>query len=433
MLIKTHSLKKISIDFCLMGETITKLSLHLQMETHTNGEEGVTVELNDDCLNGIFEHLSIDDLVAANQCSRRFNEIAVEVIGRKMARKEVRVSRTPSLILNKFGDKITNICLEDLDIHMLEEIHRLCANLTRLIVSSDIEPPNINLFKSPILGEICAKLSELELYTICSDEESFPYIEQALSHCQKLKKLSLHWTYPYFLSTQFPSLRELYTIFDVESAAPQGDMLQQFFQNNRELENVSLVAEDIDISAVLALDCLVYLDISVQMQNEEMQNLLIGLSGISTLRHFGICTRMSHLLPFDRLKQLTSLKITNRDESYDVMDKIGFFMILDMPNLTEFCYSTNAEPRIDLCDIAFVVEKCPSLKTLWITRFMEIISSVMYVNELNQQFRAACEREHITLNIKPINILKNQLKTGGNILNAVRSAYNSCKRIVPNN
>lgn len=396
------------------------------METDAEeSEDRVRVELDDDCFNSIFEQLSIEDLVVVNQCSKRLKKIADGVIERRMPTEEVVVFRTPSLTLNKFSDKITKIFAVNLNIHILEEINRLCNNLAALEVGEHTVV-DMDLFKSPLLAEIFAKLSKLKIGIESRDDEYFPYVEKTLFRCQKLKKLSLYWEYPYFLSTKFPSLRELELLYRA-GEVPQIDMLSQFFQNHRELETVDLYVSGIDVSCVLDLKRLVSLQINARLENIEA--FIFGLSEISTLRHFEMGTHISHLPPFDRLKQLTSLKITNFNSQFDVMDKIGLMVILDMPNLTEFCYNTSAEPRIDLCDIAFVVEKCPSLKGLKIGRFLEIVCNVTYVNELYQHFRLACQKDNIIFIIKPIHIKKNQLETYSDILNAVRSAYNGCKRI----
>lgn len=177
------------------------------------------LQLNDDCLMSIFQHLSNNDLISVNQCSQRLQTLISRSISHRDATHGVHITELPSKLLQVYGNIIQNLRVSRklcVGIDAVKYIQRFCPKLKKFDASF-----TINVFLRQNLGDIFAELDELVLH-VCEKPSTYKagFITTTMKRLKKVHSLKLNVaSFKEYFSVEYPQLRKLTLVINSENFA----------------------------------------------------------------------------------------------------------------------------------------------------------------------------------------------------------------------
>lgn len=177
------------------------------------------LQLNDDCLMSIFQHLSNNDLISINLCSQRLQTLIGRSVSHRDATRGIHITEIPSKLLQVYGNIIQNLRVSRelcVGIDAVKYIQRFCPKLKKFDASF-----TVNVFLRQNLGDIFAELDEL-VFHVSEKPSTYKakFITTTMKRCKKVHSLKLDVaSFQEYFSVEYPQLHKLALIINPKNFA----------------------------------------------------------------------------------------------------------------------------------------------------------------------------------------------------------------------
>lgn len=273
------------------------------------------LQLNDDCLLGIFQYLTMGELNVVKQCSKRLQKTVDQHLTHRFATKFFVVRKIPCRMLQRFGSQMHNISTcswtqKQLGVDEVKHLRRLCPNLRTLKAHWGFTAA---AFSTPELGDIFSGLTKLLVrymngITGKYDSDS---VKRTMQRCVNLRTLCLTGFSKNgdMFSVEYPQLREL--TFCIGHEYPGPKLMTQFFRRHQQIQYLDITAwhASFEWSAILDLQHLKTLHIHDHGHGENLFTRFI-----EQLSKLPLLTKLIVKAPFREMPNFSKIKHVNRVE-----------------------------------------------------------------------------------------------------------------------
>lgn len=393
------------------------------------------IDLNDDCLLEIIDLLPLQALTSVALTCHRLMALARRTFSQRYTANHYAISRFPDHVLEAFGPIIESLRIwPKCGTNELALIYESCPQMHRL----HMERLKMEVFTKPLIGDIMARLTFLELRLISSlwTEKYNSYIVATMQRCESLTHLILSGiSLQPFLSVKYERLRSFSIAID--SGHVTNGIVHQFCLQNPDITSFTLSTSiaNFDAYGILALKQLQQLQlINYRMENvmgTNMMDIITKLNELPRLEKLSLNGHFVSLPVLEHLKQLHSLELSLR--SIESIRTDEYEELLDMPysrqtrdehivpfddndlealpnDITDFQLNHNGESRITLPGLIEFVQRREKLQRLVIGGFRQTNIEVMkffpnsktyFGNEIHSRFSIACHERQIVFDRYP--------------------------------
>lgn len=375
------------------------------------------LDLNDECLQKIFDKVTIMDLCSLAETSTRLKAVANYNFTRRYKNCNLRgvtANETRRLLIN-FGSLISEISTEDQEINKIGLIIRYCSGTLK---SLTLWCYQINKKETIALKTLFLKLEKLVIYHFdCKGAAA----KDLFANCGLLVELSI---YDYFrdigeiLGNTFLNLE----VFKCDPAIRNSD-LHNFISRHKSLKSISFHCKDdrSPLLPIIADNCkrLEKLKISTDGHEnpEEYKTAVKSIGRFNSLRKLTVSDDQNVTILLQELKGLQSLdqlKLNNVRGGSEFLSALLQLKKLNILILYECAEINNLNPLADLCqlkelevrgrhdivnfDLVFMIKRLIQLKKLSIRISFEMTKEIYL--KIIDVVRARSERPQHTLEIE---------------------------------
>lgn len=324
-------------------------------------------KLPDECIHSIFGCLrSSKDLLALTLVSKRFNTLANRSLRIFWGNFCHRVTRYPSLRVQKLGSSLKHLRLEfNVDENAIEEICKLCPNLEILYIKEVSAQIFISIRQ--FFRKTLSQLKELEIHELMAmvqTAKSRNDVISSLQYCENLSVLRLGASYydkvkvtscfePFF-EVVFPRLREFKINFNHISSI---EFFTHFTELNPSIRKLSIVRTDFHpiLPALLHLKQIQSLELNTTFRRDIVEAILNLFSDNKQVFH--------------ALKDL-DINMSHNTNSEDAFCKDDLMLFKCLPKLEKLHF--NIFPTvITLYDALKLIRQCPNLTHISVGSFVQ--------------------------------------------------------------